>query len=153
MPVGTALATLLPVGAKVAVGGARRAGACVRPRRRRSGRPAPAGRRRAAPCPPPPARPPAAVGANRLRVSPLARRTAEQFGVDLATVTGSGPRCDHEGRRRGARRGRPSRRGGGAPPPRPSRGDRQAAMRDAIAALMARSKREIPHYYLQRRST
>ena len=29
----------------------------------------------------------------------------------------------------------------------------QAAMRAAIGALMARSKREIPHYYLERRST
>jgi pyruvate dehydrogenase E2 component (dihydrolipoamide acetyltransferase) len=39
-------------------------------------------------------------------------------------------------------------------PPEPARTeqprgeDRSAAMRDAIAALMARSKREIPHYYL-----
>ena len=34
-------------------------------------------------------------------------------------------------------------------PPRRRRPDRQAAMREAIGALMARSKREIPHYYLR----
>jgi pyruvate dehydrogenase E2 component (dihydrolipoamide acetyltransferase) len=33
-------------------------------------------------------------------------------------------------------------------PPRPVAEDRQAAMRRAIAAAMARSKREIPHFYL-----
>ncbi|HEX7609457.1 MAG TPA: 2-oxo acid dehydrogenase subunit E2, partial [Solirubrobacteraceae bacterium] len=36
-----------------------------------------------------------------------------------------------------------------APPPAGEHGERAAAMRLAIGALMARSKREIPHYYLQ----
>jgi pyruvate dehydrogenase E2 component (dihydrolipoamide acetyltransferase) len=76
---------------------------------------------------------------HHLRVSPLARRAAEELGVDLSAVAGSGAggaitRDDVE---RAAA-------GGPAEP-----GDRAAAMRLAIGALMARSKREIPHYYLQ----
>ncbi|MST34305.1 2-oxo acid dehydrogenase subunit E2, partial [Acidimicrobiaceae bacterium USS-CC1] len=35
-----------------------------------------------------------------------------------------------------------------APAPAPAAGDRQASLRRAIGALMARSKREIPHFYL-----
>jgi pyruvate dehydrogenase E2 component (dihydrolipoamide acetyltransferase) len=70
----------------------------------------------------------------RPRVSPLARRLASELGVDLARVTGSGPdgavvRQDVEAAA-------------------PSGGDRQGRMRRAIAAAMARSKREIPHFYL-----
>jgi pyruvate dehydrogenase E2 component (dihydrolipoyllysine-residue acetyltransferase) len=76
---------------------------------------------------------------HRPRISPVARRAAEQLGVDLAAVTGSGPdgaitKADVE-------------RAAGAPAAEPD--DRAAAMREAIGALMARSKREIPHYYLQ----
>ena len=78
----------------------------------------------------------------RVRATPGARRAAERAGVDLARVEGSGPggavteadvertvtvadaapAGDDEGRRR--------------------------ALRRSIGALMARSKREIPHYYL-----
>ena len=91
---------------------------------------------------------------DRPRVSPLARRTAEQLGVDVASVVGTGP----EGAitREDVMHGAPP--GVAAAPadaPAPLRtalqGDeRRAAMREAIGALMARSKREIPHYYLQR---
>ncbi|MGZ4216686.1 MAG: dihydrolipoamide acetyltransferase family protein [Solirubrobacteraceae bacterium] len=111
----------------------------------------------AAPAPPvavaAPAAPPAVVGENhRVRVSPLARRVAEQLGVDLSLVSGSGPngaitKADVE-KFRSAGVGSPV-----AQPvtpfvvPEPT--DRQVAMREAIGALMARSKREIPHYYLQ----
>ncbi|MGP0103750.1 MAG: dihydrolipoamide acetyltransferase family protein [Solirubrobacteraceae bacterium] len=96
-----------------------------------------------APPPPPVSTPPAPAYVppheHHLRVSPLARRAAEELGVDLSAVAGSGPggaitRDDVE---RAAA-------GGPAEP-----GDRAAAMRQAIGALMARSKREIPHYYLQ----
>jgi pyruvate dehydrogenase E2 component (dihydrolipoamide acetyltransferase) len=70
----------------------------------------------------------------RLRVSPLARRLAAERGVDLATIHGSGEagtilREDVEAAASGGR-------------------DRQERMRRAIAAAMARSKREIPHFYL-----
>lgn len=88
--------------------------------------------------------------------SPLARRLAHELGVDLAAVTGTGPggavrREDVEAY---AVSGAPARPPGVAPPE-VSRGplagtDRQAAVRRAVAAAMARSNREIPHYYLTR---
>jgi pyruvate dehydrogenase E2 component (dihydrolipoamide acetyltransferase) len=142
VPVGAVLATLQPVGAKVAAA----VGAPTEPP---PPIPAPAP---PAPAPPAPAPVPAAAGTNhRLRVSPLARRVAEQLGVDLATVTGTGPngaitRADVE---RVSTAAVPARQVAVAPPPPPEPVDRQAAMRAAIGALMARSKREIPHYYLQ----
>ena len=103
--------------------------------------------------PPPPPAPLAAPGpspaapgvASRTAVSPAARRLAEERGVDLSAVTGSGP-------------------GGAitstdverylAAAPQPAEKKRTlwldpAAMRAAIAAAMVRSKREIPHYYLE----
>jgi pyruvate dehydrogenase E2 component (dihydrolipoamide acetyltransferase) len=79
-------------------------------------------------------------------VSPAARRLAEERGIDLSTVTGSGPDgtvtyADVE-----------RRIGEAAAPPERKRGWLDlAAMRGAIAAAMARSKREIPHYYLEHR--
>jgi len=94
---------------------------------------------------PPVAAPQRAPEERRLRVSPVARRAAEQLGVDLAAVAGSGPdgaitKADIE-------------RAAGAPTPAAAPaaepGERAGAMRLAIGALMARSKREIPHYYLQ----
>jgi pyruvate dehydrogenase E2 component (dihydrolipoamide acetyltransferase) len=75
----------------------------------------------------------------RPRVSPLARRLAGGLGVDLATVSGTGPEgaiTENDVRRATS---------GAGPPPAESK---QAAMRAAIAAVMARSKREIPHYYM-----
>lgn len=101
--------------------------------------------------PAPPARalpgapPMAPAPRGRMRVSPAARRLAQQRGVDLASITGTGTggailRADVE------RRGEP------AAPPAPTKravGLDLDAMRTAIAAAMARSKREIPHYYLE----
>lgn len=89
----------------------------------------------------PPVAPVAATGvaapAARRRVSPAARQRAETLGIDLARVTGSGPdgavTIDDVEKAAAARR---------AP------ADRALAMRSAIGAAMARSKREIPHYYL-----
>ncbi len=107
---------------------------------------------------PAPVQPPAVIAGKRLRVSPLARRLAAELGVDLSTIQGTGPegaieRADIE---RAAAAAKPT----AAVPPvvAPGRtggtraaGDFQAGMRRAIAAAMARSKREIPHYYLQTR--
>ena len=81
------------------------------------------------------------------RASPAARRAAEQLHVDVGSVTGSGPGgavtlSDVE---KAASRGRVS------PPVTTDVAttvDRAAAMRRAIAAAMAKSKREIPHLYL-----
>lgn len=99
----------------------------------------------AAPAPPPPGPPPGAGPA----ASPAARAAAAERGVDLAGVSGSGPG--------GAVVLADVDRAGAAPAPgglpaetgKPGKpGLDLDAMRDAIAAAMARSNREIPHYYL-----
>lgn len=85
----------------------------------------------------------------RVRSSPLARRLAAEVGLDMTMLTGTGPD--------GAVIARDL--AGGAKMPEPAataaqpdgkavRADRQATLRKAIGALMARSKREVPHYYL-----
>lgn len=91
----------------------------------------------AAPSPPtqPVAKPPRPV-----RASPMARKMAESLGVDLEKVQGTGPggaieRIDVEKAAQAAK----------AAPPQPAA---EAGMRHAIATAMARSNREIPHYYL-----
>jgi len=78
--------------------------------------------RRAAPAPP----------AGRARASPAARARARELGDDVSAVRGTGPdgavtRADVDA---AAAQARPT------------------SMRQAIGAAMARSKREIPHYYL-----
>ena len=81
----------------------------------------------------------------RVKISPAARRRAEELGVELAAVKPSGTHdvisiADVELAAAAAT---------SAPQPTLAKPpDRQAAMRDAIAAAMSRSKREIPHYYL-----
>ena len=105
--------------------------------------------RKLSPAAPTPAQPEriAPSGTARLRVSPAARRLAQEHHIDLAGITGSGPagaivRADVE-------------RSLGAPTPAVAKkrapGLDLDAMRKAIAAAMARSKREIPHYYLEHR--
>jgi pyruvate dehydrogenase E2 component (dihydrolipoamide acetyltransferase) len=91
---------------------------------------------------PSPARIPAEL---RHRATPAARRLAEQQGIDLGALTGSGPQgavmlADVQA---ASAEPRP------APLHKPARDkpDR-AGMRQAIAAAMSRAKREIPHYYL-----
>ncbi|MGZ8288192.1 MAG: dihydrolipoamide acetyltransferase family protein [Telluria sp.] len=74
----------------------------------------------------------------RRRVSPAARKHAADAGIDIERVVGTGPdgavtlqdveRDSHAAH--------------------PALADRQGEMRKSIAAAMARSKREIPHYYL-----
>jgi pyruvate dehydrogenase E2 component (dihydrolipoamide acetyltransferase) len=88
--------------------------------------------------------PPPAKGL-RLRVSPLARKRAEELGVDLATITGTGEEgsitaLDIE---RAAEQAKPA-----ATVAPVTKGLDLSAMRRVIAAAMVRSKREIPHYYL-----
>jgi pyruvate dehydrogenase E2 component (dihydrolipoamide acetyltransferase) len=89
----------------------------------------------------------------RPRVTPAARRLAETAGVDLVGLVGSGPAgeivlADVEARTAA----KPAATRAPAPTapstPAAGRGIDPAAMRAAIAAAMARSKREIPHYYL-----
>lgn len=87
--------------------------------------------------PPPPAR------RERIRISPAAAKRAAERGVDPATLQRSGPggRITLEDVERVAAPAAP-------PPPQQLKVDRQARLRQAIAAAMAKSKREIPHYYL-----
>jgi len=93
-----------------------------------------------APAASPRVEPPAAAG--RARASPAARRLASERGIALSGLSGSGPGgailyADVERAAAGAASG----------PALTKRLDLKE-MRRAIAAAMARSKREIPHYYL-----
>lgn len=139
VPVGEVLALIRADG----TAGSAAAGATAAPEQRpaavapapRPGRPEPG---------PAPALP---VPGKRVRVSPLARRLATELGVDLRMVHGTGPegaieRVDVE---RAAVPPAPT------PTPQPATSTFQTGMRRAIAAAMARSNRDIPHYYLQTR--
>ncbi len=82
--------------------------------------------------------------AHRPRVSPYARRLAAELGVDLTIVTGTG--TSGTVRAEDVRAAAAARATGG--PGRPCRPQRPRSERATIAALMSRSKREIPHYYV-----
>jgi pyruvate dehydrogenase E2 component (dihydrolipoamide acetyltransferase) len=95
----------------------------------------------------------------RVRASPLARKMAADLGIDLSGVVGTGPggAIDHADVERAAQAAQtiaaqpklvvhPTVAPQVAPA---SAAAHQAAMRRAIAAAMARSNREIPHYYLE----
>ena len=87
-----------------------------------------------------------------VKASPLARKIAAEFGEDLTTVKGSGPggaieRADVEQAAVGMKTEPPA----PAATPAETREKFRAGMRRAIAAAMARSNRDIPHYYLQTR--
>lgn len=99
--------------------------------------------------------PPRREAGGRLSVSPAARRLAERLGVDLAAVTGSGPggriqERDVRALAVGASRGvaTPAAAESPAPTQPAAPTGRAARMREAIAAAMARSNREIPHFHL-----
>lgn len=109
-----------------------------------------------------PALPPPSVAARVMRASPLARKIAEARGIDLARVTGTGiggaiTKADVEGASSAAERAEPAApraaplgvpaEARAAPTAVPS-SEAISAMRHAVAAAVARSKREIPHYYL-----
>lgn len=81
----------------------------------------------------------------RPRVSPSARKLAEELGVEIASLQAAEPgteisRADIERAAQAAMKAQPAIQ--------PASSDWQSQMRKAIAAAMARSKREIPHYYL-----
>ena len=105
---------------------------------------APAPARPAVAAPPLPAQPSLVTERpGRLHISPAARKIAADLGIDPASVAGTGPggRVTIEDIQRAAK--------AKAAQPKPEvEMDRHARMRQVIAAAMARSKREIPHYYL-----
>jgi pyruvate dehydrogenase E2 component (dihydrolipoamide acetyltransferase) len=84
----------------------------------------------------------------RLRISPAARKLAGELGVDPALVQGTGPggAITLDDIQHGVQAQRQQR--AASPAFTGEASDRQARMRQTIAAAMARSKREIPHYYL-----
>ena len=89
----------------------------------------------------------------RLKISPVAKKMAAELGIDPATIRGTGPggRITHEDIEQAAAARTAAAQV--APPVQPpiqpeDSAGRAARMRQAIAAAMARSKREIPHYYL-----
>jgi pyruvate dehydrogenase E2 component (dihydrolipoamide acetyltransferase) len=123
--------------------------------------PSPGGGPRPPPPPPPPSPPPhpgplpltgergaapvAPGPPGRLKISPLARKLAAELGVDPATLRGTG--VGGAIRREDIEQAAAARAVAPAEKPREAL-DRQARLRQAIGAAMARSKREIPHYYL-----
>lgn len=107
-----------------------------------------------APAPPvagPPAAAPAilapAAAGERARISPAARKRALELRLDATALAGTGPQgrvtlADVERAAQAAPAARVE------PSPAEAVAARQLRMREAIATSMARSKREIPHYYL-----
>lgn len=157
VPVGTVLAHIGPAGPSPAAAAPAEAVGAISDRPARK-KPARTRRRRPAERTPRPA---------HVRSSPLARRLAADQGIALEDVGGTGPDgavVAHDVDRVGAQppTATPRHRGGAAVATRPAapsvgeasgappraRSDRQASMRRAIAALMARSAREIPHYHV-----
>lgn len=109
----------------------------------------------AEPAPPAKAAPlPAPVrDGERVLSTPLARRRAQDLGVDLTTVTGSGPR----GRIKMADVEAAAQRAASAPAPEPApspaaplAGERSkpSTMQATIARRLTTAKRDVPHFYL-----
>jgi pyruvate dehydrogenase E2 component (dihydrolipoyllysine-residue acetyltransferase) len=96
---------------------------------------------------PAPAAAPSAPPATHVLASPAAKQLARERGIDVASVHGTGPHGS-------VTRDDVEHAGAPVAPPEPSVVEAKgpsvdtAGMRRAIAAAMARSKREIPHYYL-----
>ncbi|MDA8371925.1 MAG: dihydrolipoamide acetyltransferase family protein [Nocardiopsaceae bacterium] len=110
---------------------------------------------------------PAPEGPARPRTSPLARRLAKEYGLDIETITGSGPkgrvvRADIEAAAKQRQEGAPAQEP--APAAQPSAGAPQGAfddgraseeltvsnVRKVIARRLTQSKQEVPHFYLRR---
>jgi len=117
---------------------------------------------------PAPAAPASAAG-ERIFASPLARRIAAQKGLDLASLTGSGPhgrivKADVEAAQPGASAPAPAPVAASAPAPAGPSSSAIAAMyegreyeeipldgmRKVIAARLTEAKQTIPHFYLRR---
>ncbi|MDD9742367.1 MAG: pyruvate dehydrogenase complex dihydrolipoamide acetyltransferase [Marinovum algicola] len=106
----------------------------------------------------------------RIFASPLARRIAADRGIDLAQITGSGPRCrivkadvEAAGAPKPAAAEAPAQAARPAPAPGPDAGQIAAlyadrdhqeitldGMRKTIAARLTEAKQQIPHFYLRR---
>jgi pyruvate dehydrogenase E2 component (dihydrolipoamide acetyltransferase) len=112
---------------------------------------------------PAPASAPAASG-DRVKASPLARRVAAEKGVDIASVTGSGPngrivRADVEGAKPGtapaATAAAPAEAAAAPAPAKPAaipdiphEATKLSNVRKTIARRLTESKQQVPHIYL-----
>ncbi len=138
LPVGALLATLLEPGEVAPPAGAREtpSPAMIEPESPAEQADAPA--------------PSAAQPATETRkpISPAARRRAKELGVSPESITGTGPggAVTLEDVEQAARPAAQAPKAEEAAAEKPA--EKLSAMRHAIAAAMARSKREIPHYYL-----
>jgi pyruvate dehydrogenase E2 component (dihydrolipoamide acetyltransferase) len=110
----------------------------------------------------PPAPKAEAIEAREPKCTPVARRMAEELGVDLRGISGTGPHGEigrHDIEQVVAARLKappppsplPPAAAPKETPPKGEPADFQSAMRRAIAAAMSKSNREIPHYYLETR--
>jgi pyruvate dehydrogenase E2 component (dihydrolipoamide acetyltransferase) len=117
----------------------------------------------AAPAPAAPKAQPAAASGDRVKASPLARRIAEQKGIDISALSGSGPngrvvKADVEGAQPGAAKpaaapaqaAAPVAAAAPAPAPEgvPSETVKLSNMRKTIARRLTESKQQVPHIYL-----
>jgi pyruvate dehydrogenase E2 component (dihydrolipoamide acetyltransferase) len=92
----------------------------------------------------------------RLKASPLARRIAEEKGVDLSSIQGSGPggrivKADLEAAPAKAPAPAPAQAAAPAPATEgeiPHEAVKLSSMRKTIARRLTESKRTVPHYYL-----
>jgi pyruvate dehydrogenase E2 component (dihydrolipoamide acetyltransferase) len=132
VPVGTVLATLTETGeprAPVSAG-------------------APPGPIPAPPIETPRVAPETPAAAARPLASPAARKRARELDIDVAAVAGTGPHGAVSVAAVEQAASAKAASAGGAPEAKGKEIDRTVGMRRAIAAAMARSKREIPHYYV-----
>ena len=105
------------------------------------------------------AAPGAAAAGARARVSPAARKRAQELRIDPSALSGTGPEgrvtladVERAAPAAAASQTVPAVQAAPAaraePSPAAAAAARQLRMREAIASSMSRSKREIPHYYL-----
>jgi len=125
--------------------------------------PAPAPSPTPAPAAAPAPSPAPAASGDRVKASPLARRIAAEKGVDIASVTGSGPngrivRADVEGAKPGAApaaaaaptetAAAPTPAKPAAIPDIPHEATKLSNVRKTIARRLTESKQQVPHIYL-----
>lgn len=147
VPVGVPIAAILKAGETLAADWATASPSSE------SGQPeeAPAETPQAAPAAQPDSNAPKASGSDRVKASPLARKIAAELGVDLTTVTGTGP----GGRivEKDVRSGKPSTTQPSSPvsAPAAAQGDTKVPLnrlRQIIAQRTTQSKQQVPHFYV-----
>ena len=89
-----------------------------------------------------------ATAVAEVAASPQARALAAERGIDLRSITGTGPRGAILARDLDVGEARED-VAGAVVEPTPSVGERRTGMRAAIAERMSTSNRDIPHYYLE----